>query len=94
MLAVPHLYADIEKLPSDMQVEVSHYVSFLLDKIKKKQPIIETTLREQENRSEELYQLMCQIAKEGTIFDRENIDIMAWQKEQRQDRVLVGREGE
>lgn len=35
MLAVPHLYADIEQLPTDLQIEVSHYVRFLLEKVKK-----------------------------------------------------------
>lgn len=92
MLVVPHLYADIEKLPSDMQVEVSHYVSFLLDKIAKTKPtsqIIQNQI--EEDHSQEILALMNEIASRGTAF-ADIDDVMAWQKEVRQDHQLPFRD--
>lgn len=99
MLAVPHLYADIEQLPANLQVEVSHYVSFLLEKIKKLQAITEPTLTEQqktlqndveEDNSQKILALMNEISSRPNSFS--GIDGVEWQKEQRQDKVLFGRE--
>ena len=89
------LYADIEKLPRNLQIEVEHFVGYLLTKFSKRQQdsLIEINqIDEQQKRSEELYQVMCDIAKEKTVFDRDNIDVMAWQKDVRTDKVLAGRE--
>lgn len=100
MLAVPNLYADIEQLPVNLQIEVSHYVSFLLEKIKKPQTITALTLTEQqktlqndveEANSQKILALMNEIASRGTAF-AEIDDVMAWQKEQRQDRPLPFRD--
>lgn len=43
------------------------------------------------NRSEELYKLMEEMAKDGGLFQSIE-DPVAWQREQRKDRALPGRE--
>lgn len=93
------LHQQIEQLPASYHAEASRYLEFLLQKV----GIARTPAKElpQANdvndavkRRQELSDIMHQIAKEGTVFSRENIDVMAWQREQRQDRVLVGREND
>jgi len=44
-----------------------------------------------DSNSEELYQLMEEAAKRGDLF-KSIPDPVAWQREQRKDRVLYGRE--
>lgn len=99
MLAVPHLYADIEQLPANLQIEVSHYVSFLLEKIKKPQTTTESTLTQQqktfqndveEDNSQKILALLNEISSRPNSFS--GIDGVEWQKEQRQDRPLPFRD--
>ncbi|MFW2178349.1 MULTISPECIES: DUF2281 domain-containing protein [unclassified Moraxella] len=81
MIADAQIYANIQKLPVSMKVEVSHYVDFLLEKVKKSQSNVQPSISEQQQRSDELYELMTKIAKEGTVFDRENIDVRTYAKD-------------
>ena len=51
----------------------------------------EKVKKEEENRSEKLYQLMQEAAESGGVFQSIE-DPVAWQREQRKDRALFGRE--
>lgn len=81
------LYQQAQLLPESVQLEVLHYLQFLSEKAVVSQQMDEI---EQNERSERLYQIMSEASKRGTVF--ENIDVLAWQKEQRKDRPLPFRE--
>lgn len=87
MTVSEQLYQQAQQLPENMQLEVLHYLQFLREKTARTEQIDEI---EPNERSERLYRIMSEAAKRGTVF--ENMDVLAWQKEQRKDRPLPFRE--
>lgn len=88
------LHQQIEQLPASYHAEASRYLEFLLQKVGiAKSPAKELPQVDELKNRQELFDIMTEVAQQGgTVFDRENIDVMAWQREVRQDKVLAGRE--
>lgn len=95
------LYQKAQLMPENLREEALHYMDYLLQKWQKPATVtannsikMPVTLDEKQQQRKELSKIMHEIAKQGTVFSRENIDVMEWQREVRQDRVLVGREAD
>lgn len=87
------LYADIEKLPKNLQTEVEHFVGYLLEKSEKNMAGFDFKMEESANqdiKSQKILALMKQMASYPNSFT--DIDGVEWQKEQRQDRPLPFRD--
>lgn len=84
------LHQQIEQLPASYHAEASRYLEFLLGKTKKSSSIPQVTQNEiEEDNSQKILALLNEISSRPNSFT--GIDGVEWQKEQRQDRVLVGR---
>lgn len=87
------LYADIEKLPKNLQIEVEHFVGYLLEKSKKNLAGFDFNTEEvahQQAKSQKILDLMQAIASRPNSFT--GVDGVEWQREQRQDRSLPFRD--
>ncbi len=83
-------------LPENLQIEVLHYMNYLQEKFSPK--AIHNNSVQVKNETTETLKTKQQLAYEwlndmaSTPHSFNNIDVLVWQQEQRNDKVLVGRE--
>ena len=77
------IYNQVQSLPEDLQIEALEFVNFLQYRLAQKQT------KQFDNVS--LADILEDISQHGTAFS-DIKDPEAWQREQRQDRELFGRE--
>lgn len=84
----------VQDLPAHLQQEALHYVQYLHEKIHAPANDAETKeadqRREPTDKQKEIHRIMTEMAERGTAFA--GVDVMAWQKEVRQDRPLPFRD--
>ena len=78
---------DVKSLPDQMQKETLDFVRFL----KNKQKQSGAAASDKEPNGKKVAEVMAEIAARGTAF-RDIKDPIAWQREIRKDRPLLGRE--
>lgn len=81
-------YEKLQVMPEIVQQQALDYIDYLLQKWQK--PVKPANIEEEDN-SQKILALMNEISSRGTAFADIN-DVMAWQKEVRQDRPLPFRE--
>jgi hypothetical protein len=84
-IVVQQIVTEVENLPLPLQEEALDFVRFLNTKLVKE----ETKPHEPNGRK--VVEVLREIAASGSVF-QEIEDPVAWQREIRQDRPLVGRE--
>ena len=77
------IYNQVQSLPEDLQIEALEFVNFLQYRLAQKQT------KQLDNLS--LADILEDISQHGTAFS-DIKDPVTWQREQRQDRELFGRE--
>ena len=82
-------YQKLQAMPEIVQQQVLDYIDFLSQKWQKTIPIMENMT--EEDNSQKALAVMKEIASRGTAF-ADIDDVMAWQKEVRQDRPLPFRD--
>lgn len=85
MTVAEQLYLEIQGLPESMQVEALRYVESLKQTLANKTKSIQN-----ETPQQTLLNIMLDSQKQGTVFD--DMDVLAWQKQQRQDKPLAHRD--
>lgn len=85
MTVAEQLYLEIQGLPESMQVEALRYVESLKQTLANKTKSIQN-----ETPQQTLLNIMLDSQKQGTAFD--DMDVLAWQKQQRQDKPLAYRD--
>ncbi|MGR8933943.1 MAG: hypothetical protein ACU837_06075 [Gammaproteobacteria bacterium] len=81
------LLEDLESLPPEMQAEALDFVHFLKTKLAHSKAVT----KGQTSKSREATAIMSEIAVRGTAF-QDIGDPLAWQRQERLDRVLPGRD--
>lgn len=85
------IYQKSQVMPESLREEVLHYMDYLLQKWQTPVQQPKIVADTEEDKSQKILALMTEIANRGTAF-AEIDDVMAWQKEVRQDRPLPFRE--
>ncbi len=93
------LCKDAQTLPENLQIEALHYINFLQEKFSTKTTRVSPVQAENEtNQTTETpktkqqlaYEWLNDMASKPHSFN--DVDALAWQQEQRSDKVLAGRE--
>lgn len=80
-------YEKLKVMPEIVQQQALDYIDYLLQKWQK--PVKPANIEEEDN-SQKILALLNEISSRPNSFS--GIDGVEWQKEQRQDKVLFGRE--
>lgn len=90
MTIAEQIYQEFKTLPENMQAEVLDYVKYLKYKSNRLAQQAEIDVSQLSEEQRKLYEIMTETANRGTAFA--GVDVLAWQKAQRQDKTLAFRE--
>ena len=96
MNVAERLYETAKQLPESIQIETLHYLEYLgKDYLSTSQTPVNVDSKGDksvlvDDNQKKLFSIMQKIANQDTAFS--DVDVLAWQKEQRQDNPLPNRD--